>query len=197
MEITKGSNVTDIKLPVPPYTSLVIADAVHGDDKFTVVIGLDEKLVRQLKAYSSDTEDTAIQNETSDLKRFGEGSYETWYAKDRTPFGLVHTETGALAALAWFGPEEFPNAPPLAHPKTWHTIAYRSYVPFRGKGFMKAFCRFCIETYGTFRPEVRLWAGIHSDNISSIKLAEALGFERVDSPAATESSQIVMVQREG
>lgn len=195
MHIIEHTGADDIKFPLPLYASAPIADATHGDDTFTIMAGLDEALVRQLTAYSLDPADTAVQNETSDRKRFGEGSYEAWYAKDRTPFALVRTTDKKLAALLWFGPEVFAGAPALPSTEEWHTVAYRSYAPFRGKGLMKDFSRFAIGAYQTLRPSARLWAAIHSDNIASIKLAEALGFEQTDRLVPAESSQVVMVQK--
>src|SRR5262245_1922191 len=71
---------------------------------FDVVIGLSRDLVEQLKVRSLDESDTELQQNTSDRKRFGGGSYEEWYAKERTPYALVD-KSGTLAAIAWYGPK--------------------------------------------------------------------------------------------
>jgi GNAT superfamily N-acetyltransferase len=187
MNITERNSLTTLGLPLPLYKSIVIADAEHEGEQFFIALGLDRKLTADVKTRSLDREDRDIQEQTSDRKRFGEGSYEKWYAKDRTPIALV-AEGGTLAALLWFGPESFGEVGP------WHTVAYRSYAPYRGKGIMKAFARFAIAKYKALRPEVKLWAAIHSGNAASIALAEKLGFKRVGD-ATAETAQIVMVQR--
>jgi RimJ/RimL family protein N-acetyltransferase len=59
----------------------------------------------------------------------------------------------------------------------WHTIVYRSYAPFRGKGLMKDFIQFTMDIYQGLYPGSKLWAGIFSANPASIGLAVALGFK--------------------
>lgn len=196
MEITERPTLGSLTLPIPLYQAVPIADATQNEETFLIVIGLDWDLVRQLKAYSLDESDTAIQEQTSDRKRFGEGLYEAWYQKDRAPVALVHSGTGVLAALLWFGPETFKNAPPLEGKKEWHTIAYRSYAPYRGRGLMKDFARFALKTYRAFRPQAVLWAGIHTGNAASAGLAGKLGFERLED-AERNASQIIMIEKGG
>ncbi|MDP4114320.1 MAG: hypothetical protein Q8924_19655, partial [Bacillota bacterium] len=95
----------ELRLPIPLYATFHIGNAIGRDgDGFMVFSGLDKNLVSQLKKYSLDEGDKELQENTSDKKRFGEGSYEEWYAKNRVPFALVNAKTGTLAALAWFGP---------------------------------------------------------------------------------------------
>lgn len=193
MEIKKLPNA-EIHLPTLLYQAVPIAEATHNEETFLIVMGLDRDLVRQLKEYSLDESDTAIQEQTSDRKRFGEGSYEAWYAKNRVPIALVRAGTNTLAALLWFGPETFENAPPLEGKKEWHTLAYRSYAPYRGTGLMKDFARFALQTYRAFRPQVVLWAGIHADNAASAGLAGKLGFERFENTLGSPA-QIIMVEK--
>ncbi len=156
-------------------------------ESFDIVIGLDTALVDQLIAYSVDASDVDLQNNTSDRKRFGEGSYEEWFNKERTPYALVSND-GTLAALAWFGPkpigrkslrylseaelrEEYSQAKGDAH-----TIVYRSYNPFRGQGLMSGFMRFAIDDYRARHPGAKLWAGVSTHNQASVALATKLGF---------------------
>src|SRR3989344_5989002 len=161
----------EIRLPLPIYTSypLELITARDGEE-FSLVIGLDRGLVAQLKEKSLDESDIEIQSHTSDRKRFGEGSYEAWYAKERTPFALVEKKTGMLAALVWFGPK------PLGRKSlkylsevelekegrqekdAWHTVVYRSYPPFRGKGLMTNFLLRAMDVYLQHYPNVKLWA---------------------------------------
>ena len=93
-------------LPIPIYTSARIGSMRSRDgETFTMYAGLEIDQVAQLRAYSLDETDEEIQKNTSDRQRFGEGSYEKWYAKGRVPFALVHDATGTLAAITWFGPK--------------------------------------------------------------------------------------------
>lgn len=175
--------------PLPVYSSEVLATATSKDgDCFTIALGLTQELARQLQTYSLDTTDTDLQK-TSDYERFGTGSYEAWYEKDRTPFALVHEATGALSALIWLGPkplgrgslkhlteEEKKQDERLLDAGDWHTISYRSYQPFRGKGLMKDFMRFAIGEYERMHPGCKIWAGIFGDNEASVGLVAKLGF---------------------
>ena len=127
-----------IQLPLPIYSSFPVGlvNAKDGEE-FSVIVGLDKDLVAQLKEKSLDESDVEIQSHTSDRKRFGEGSYEEWYAKERTPFSLVEKKTGALAGLAWFGPkplgrkslkylsESELEAENRQKKDDWHTMVYR------------------------------------------------------------------------
>ena len=127
-----------IILPPALYEGIVIGQMTSRDGlKFYITAGLDRALVAELKSRSLDLHDTEIQKNTSDRERFGEGSYEEWYAKGRTPFALVEQNTGALAALVWFGPKPLGRkslrhlspeelAEECRQPDTgWHTIVYR------------------------------------------------------------------------
>jgi RimJ/RimL family protein N-acetyltransferase len=176
---------------MPIYTSQKLSSLRSKDGRdFSVVVGLEKQVVSQLKERSLDKTDLDLQNNTSDLKRFGEGSYEEWYAKERTPYALM-SEDGKLAALAWFGPKplgrkslRFLSEEELAKEKDqekndWHTIVYRSYEPFRGIGVMPPFLRMVMEDYKKRYPEAKLWAGISTDNLASLGLAEKLGFKRL------------------
>jgi RimJ/RimL family protein N-acetyltransferase len=150
-------------------------------------MGLDTALIEQLIAYSLDESDVDLQQHTSDRQRFGEGSYEEWYGKGRTPYALVSGD-GTLAALAWFGPkpigrkslrylseaelkEEYAQAAGDAH-----TVVYRSYGAFRGRGLMSGFMQFVIQDYKMRHPDAKLWAGVSSHNVASVALAKKLGF---------------------
>lgn len=171
---------------------------------FSIVAGLDEKLVADVKKKSLDLTDTDIQENTSDRKRFGEGSYEEWYSKNRTPFALVHEDTSALAALVWFGPkplgrkslkylsEEERSTELQQNEDTWHTLVYRSYMPFRGKGLMSAFVRTCIQKYKETYPEAKLWVGVSGENVASIGLALKLGFTRREDLFDEEKNWVAM-----
>ena len=143
--------------------------------EFVVVTPLSNGLIQQLKAHSLNERDEALAI-TSDRERFGLGSYEKWLKKDRTAYALVtrtrNTNSRRLAALVWFGPESFEGA---GHTE-WHTSAWRSYLPFRGLGFMGAFLRYSIAEYRKLRPSAWIWAGVKYENTASQRLAESAGF---------------------
>ena len=175
--------------PLPIYSSEVVGTIRSRDgDDFQVTLGLSEELVRELKEKSLDETDEELQENTSDRKRFGEGSYEDWYSKERTPYALIDGES-RLAALAWFGPKPIGRkslrylsqeelALELAQPKSdWHTIVYRAYHPYRGKGLMTPFVRFAMADYKKRNPSAKLWAGVNAKNQASMMLASKLGFK--------------------
>ena len=182
--------------PLSLFESRIIGTMKSEDgETFSITIGLNQEIVNQLKERSLDTTDEDLQKNTSDYQRFGTGSYEEWYAKDRTPFALVN-QKGSLAALAWFGPKPL-GRKSLRHLSdvelkkeneqekgVWHTIVYRSYAPYRGKKLMVPFMRFAIGEYKKQYPEAKLWAGVSTDNVGSLALAQRLGF-KVD-PASVD-----------
>jgi RimJ/RimL family protein N-acetyltransferase len=176
-------------IPVPPiYECTKMGSVVSRDgETFDVMIGLDKLLIEQLIAYSRDMTDANLQKNTSDNKRFGEGSYEEWFKKERTPYALVNS-TGELAALAWFGPKplgrkslRYLTEAELKEEHAQvkgdaHTVVYRSYGRFRGRGLMHPFMKFAITDYKERHPSVRLWAGVSTHNEASVALATKLGF---------------------
>lgn len=174
--------------PLPIFSMQKLNTLSSKDGEvFTIVLGLDEGLISQLKTFSLDASDADLQANTSDFKRFGEGSYEEWYAKDRTPYALVD-KAGQLAALAWFGPKplgrkslRYLSAEELSQESKqevsdWHTIVYRSYQPYRGKGLMSPFMQYVIADYKKRYPDAKLWAGVSTKNEASIALAKRFGF---------------------
>ncbi len=177
------------KVPVPLYEAVRVGHITsRTGEEFDLVIGLDRTMVESLKKNSLDLEDTDLQANTSDFKRFGEGSYEEWYKKSRVPFALI-AKNGDLAALIWLGPESLGTKSIKygAEKKTnapqgdWHTIAFRAYNPYRGQGLMKNFALKAIEIYKHYFPTARIWAGINAKNAASIALSEKLGLHKEES----------------
>ncbi len=204
MTITPRSPQPLIELPLPLYQSVVLADAVsRTGDSFALVVGLDRALVAQLTARSLDETDTDIQTNSSDRIRFGEHGYEAWYAKDRTPFALVHQPDQTLAALIWFGPKALSqksakyiaDTAPTVNQDDWHTMSYRSYPPWRGTGLMKGFGRFTIDYYTQHYPSAQLWVGLDTDNAASSGFAGALGFVVDEAASDRANSWLVMVRQ--
>lgn len=183
-------------ISIPPRIHTVSTvgslEAKNGE-RFNIVIGLDEKLVAELKEKSLDEADEDLQRNTSDRKRFGEGPYDVWYQKDRTPFALLD-EAGNLAALVWIGPASLPLGitRPIAQGFIWDTIGFRSYVPHRGKGLMTQFSATVIDFYMKNRPKRILWLETNSDNELGKRLYGKLGF--VEQGRRADSGRIVMTR---
>ncbi len=206
MKITKLSSAKSFPLPI--YKKIKIAKAVDKTgEEFSVYAGLDKKIAVQLKKLSLDKKDTELQENTGDRKRFGLGSYTAWYKQNRTPFVLVHNKTNALAAIVWFGPKplgkksikfdkgkKLKKAKPEPYEGNWHTISYRAYPDFRGKGLTKKFGFFVIDAYMKKFPGIRLWAGIDTENEASRRISEAWGFKTLEKLSDRKAKWLVMVK---
>lgn len=192
MEISSYSQTDSLSFPLPLYHSIRIGEAMAKDgSRFFLEIGLTRERVAELKRLSLDETDTELQHSTSDRARFGTGSYEAWYAKCRTPFALVAVETGELAALVWFGPKSVGSLPE----KNKHTISYRSYPHFRGKGLMKKFAAYAREVYMKKNPKITLWAGIKTGNAASETLAKGLGFLVDEKLRDRKNNRLILIRQ--
>jgi RimJ/RimL family protein N-acetyltransferase len=200
------SSSESFSLPLPIYKSIEIGSIQSKEGEFKIFIGADKAVVADLKEKSLDASDTDLQANTSDYKRFGEGSYDQWYSKNRTPFALVHAPTGKLAAFAWLGPkplgrkslkyltEEEQKNELEQKEDVWHTLVYRSYAPFRGKGLMGAFVEFCLQKYKEHFPDAKFWVGMNAANTGSSRLAQKLGFTRREEFFDAEKNWIAMTK---
>jgi RimJ/RimL family protein N-acetyltransferase len=192
-------------LPLDLYQRALLAEAVSREGhEFQLVAGMNEGHIKRLQELSLDESDTALQENTGDKKRFGEGSYQNWYQNGRTIFALIHKETGDLAAVVWFGPKAL-GAKSLRYEAEknkqeeagdWHTIAYRCYPQFRGQGLMKGFVAFALDEYKKHFPEARFWAGMHSKNGASDALASSLGFVYREDLSDKDAEWVVMVKEQ-
>jgi RimJ/RimL family protein N-acetyltransferase len=191
----------------PIYERASIGSMLSRDgDSFTIAIGLDHPLIEQLVDFSNDHTDTELQANTSDKQRFSEGSYESWFAKDRTPYALISSR-GELAALAWFGPkplgrkslrylsEAEAKEEGRQNPSEWHTIVYRSYAPYRGRGLMRTFMQAVIADYKQRYPKAKLWAGISEHNAASIALASTFGFVKSEEYSDSHQAWVAMIEQ--
>ncbi|MFA6306705.1 MAG: hypothetical protein WCV70_03525 [Patescibacteria group bacterium] len=202
MKIISKKNLENFSLPLPIYSSVHIADAITKDgEEFSIFIGLDKKYTEQLQRLSLDKTDVDLQNNTGDRRRFGEGSYEDWYRKDRTPFMLIHKRTDALAALVWFGPKslgkksiKFGIEEKDKEQTYWHTAVWRSYPSFRGKGLMKNFTLFAMDIYEKKFSGLRFWAGMDNKNNASVKFSLALGFKADEENSDLAANWLVVVK---
>ncbi len=196
-----------VPMPLPVYDMRPLGTLTDREgNRFAINVGMSNEIVTQLRGYSLDESDEAIQEHTSDRKRFGEGSYEEWYGKDRVPFVLIDEKTGVLAALVWFGPKplgrkslKYLTPDELAkeseqHEELWHTLVYRAYRPYRGRGLMTAFVGACIDIYLKTFPQAKLWVGIHAGNEASSALARKLGFKEREDLVDTNAGWLGMIR---
>src|SRR3989338_91054 len=207
MEITPLKSNLSPSFPLPIYQSIKIGEAINEEGgRFFIVAGLGKEKAKELKTLSSDILDIELQNFTSDRERFVQGSYETWYAKDRTPFALIDTKNNALAAIVWFGPKplgeksENPSEEDahqnytLDKKEKWHTISYRCYPLYRGKHLMKDFAKYVMTIYLNSRGGIKLWAAIKTDNVKNGGLASSLGFKIHEKLTDLKNHRLVMIR---
>jgi hypothetical protein len=203
VKIIPKENLLNFSLPLPIYSAIRIADGIGKDgEEFDVYVGLEKKYIEQLKQLSLDNKDVDLQSHTGDRARFGEGSYEVWYNKSRTPFCLIHKRTDALAAFIWFGPKplgekslKFRKDREYEKQDIWHTISCRSYPLFRGKGLMKNFIKFAMDIYKNHFPSVMIWNGMDDRNTAMVKLSSDLGFETDKENSDLSEHWLVMVKK--
>ena len=207
MKIIPKENLPDFFLPLPIYSAIHVADAIGKDgEEFDLFIGLEKKYIEQLKQLSLDERDAILQNNTGDRARFGEGSYEDWYAKNRTPFCLIHKRTDALAALVWIGPktlgkksikfgQESNEKEKTKVGDNWQTISCRAYPPFRGKGHMKNFIKFVLDVYKNKFPNSKFWLGVDNRNKIALRLFSGLEFEIDEENSILLENWLIMVKK--
>ncbi len=154
-----------------------------------VVVGLDRGMVDQLILRSNDTSDEALARTSDRTRFFDHHAYEAWYAKNRTPFALIHRTSGDLMALVWIGPKK----PASDTTDLTHTLAYRSYPPYRGGGFMTSFVSYVLHEYRAQNPNHHFWVCIATENLASRKLAEKLGFTIVHDTPNTDTDTVMIL----
>jgi GNAT superfamily N-acetyltransferase len=184
-----------MQLPLALYSSEQVATVTgKAGVLYSVVLGLDQSLARELKEKSLDTSDAELQRNTSDYTRFGTGSYEKWYAKGRVPFAALDSD-GHLAAVIWFGPDDFPQMQGvrLPAPGKWDTIAFRSYAPHRGTGIMSPFSAVVVEMHDRLAPDRILWLETNTDNEPGKALYRKLGFS--DAGLRKENGRLLMIRK--
>lgn len=167
----------DAVLPLPLYKRVFIGTLVMPDStRLSIYLGADEDTAHQLREQALSADEELLTN-THDRARFGEGSYEDWYAKGRSPFSLVD-DVGNLAAFIWFGAEMPPKeCAQGVESVLWDTVAFRSYPPYRGRGMMTPLACFVIETYERLMPGHHLWLAARTENIPALGLYGKLGFQ--------------------
>jgi hypothetical protein len=193
-EVQRFPAADELVLPLPLFASIELG-TLEGKDGtlFSIVAGLDEPAVSQLKERSLDMSDVELQNNTADYKRFGTGKYEDWYSKSRVPF-VAFDPGKRLAAIVWFGADEPPALTnDHAFPqKNWDTIAFRSYAPYRGAGIMSPMSRFVVAMHAKVAPDRTLWLETNVDNEAGKYLFHKLGFADVGN--SVRNGRLVMTR---
>ena len=100
---------------------------------------------------------------------------------------MIHNSTNSLAALVWFGPELLKK-----ESGNWHTVAWRSYPSFRGRGLMKEFTKFAMDIYTKNVPDMKFWISVKKDNLGSIRLGKFLGFLKSEKISSSNISFIMI-----
>ena len=166
-------------MTLPLYASQHIGQITTDDGQsLNIFFGLDENAVKQFTAYSCDLSDIELHRFTSDYKRICEGGYETWYAKERYPYGLIASD-GTLAGIIWFGPKTIPSlgdGTKTGTGETWHTFAIRLYPPYRGRRLALPFAQFVFAAHSKSFPGVPIWLDTATENAGAIRLYQKLGF---------------------
>ncbi|HEY4513591.1 MAG TPA: hypothetical protein VJH06_03725 [Candidatus Paceibacterota bacterium] len=202
MKIFPKENLLNFSLPLPIFNSLHIADAIcQRGDEFDVLVGMEKKYAEQLKQLSEDESDVDLQNYTGDKERFVVGSYEDWYKKNRTPFILVHKQTDTLAAIIWFGPKplgkksmKFGSNDERKIDSDWHTVSFRAYPLFRGRGMMVNFTKFVFDIYRKHFPNSVFWTGSDDRNTVFLKFISELGFKIDEENSDLQAHWQVMIK---
>ncbi len=192
LKITKCRDITEIEFPQPLYESEKIASATHETlGAFTVYAGLSENHAQNIKRYSLDKNDKALQENTSDYKRFGLVDYEQRYQKKpRTQIILVHDSSDEVAAFIWFGPRNLPadleeiNTQESQDIESklydaqgqWYTSSYRTYGVYRGARITSTFATFVLDLYRQLYPDTPMWLAVQMDNQPAIALYKKLAF---------------------
>jgi hypothetical protein len=195
MPLAIAPRPASFSLPLAPYEAHVIADATDASgDAFLIQAGLTKDQVAELTEKSADASDAELREHTSDARRFAEGAFEAWYeAKKRFMLPLIHAKTGAIAALVWAGPDVPPPVLGEDGAKGLHTVAFRSYRPFRGTGLMSDFARFALSAYEERHPGARWWLRVQSGNEAGKRLYSKLGF----APRGLENEGATLVMTRG
>lgn len=177
-------NLADMPaLPLTLYTSSCIAEMIIAPfGASDIVVGLTRDMVDKLILRTQDKTDTELAL-TRDAKRFvNHESYSSWFRTERIPFALIHRATSELMALAWMGeaPIEKGAADHGVHNMGVKlvTVAYRSYPPYRGNGFMTSFMEYVLTQYKKDQPKSTFWVSIDPQNVPSLSFAKKLGFTK-------------------
>ncbi len=171
---------------------------------------LTEKHIEQLVAFSTDTEDVGVQNNTSDKKRFKDReAVNKWIEKGRSVVVLTDDE-GDLLGISWLGAEDInldnrellPSFDPAEAARYGVTFAIRTYEKARGKGLSRKLAQQAERQFETTAEYQKLvkegkqfpWLEVSADNIPAVKSYSKNGYVQIT--ARNEEGKILMVQKE-
>jgi ribosomal protein S18 acetylase RimI-like enzyme len=198
-------------------------EIVHKDDKLPIgmkyVTMLTDKHIDQLIAYSTDTEDEGVQNNTSDKKRFKDREAVLhWREKGRSTT-IITNDEGDLLGLSWMGAEdihvgesdlqtdfviatETRETVRAFNPSQYGvTFAIRVYGEARGKGlssrltkraerqFKKTDAYKALLVDGKIHP----WLEVSAENTPAVRSYRKSGY--VEATAPNDDGKILMIQK--
>lgn len=179
-DIEKAENILKEKLLKKPgfWTSVHLKKIWEYD----LYLWMDEKYFEKLIKNSTDLEDIALQENTSDLKRFStKEKFEKWYNDDKR-YLFVLTNWNNLAWIWWWRPAKLPEIKKIINEeiaqevikneKDSHTSWIRIYKDFRWKGLAKVILQNSTSFYRKIFPNAYTCIDIDKANIPSQKAYE-------------------------
>jgi hypothetical protein len=185
-----SGNLIDQQASGAPTDSLNpnFGESLPGFENLTIVHALTDDLKEQLVARSSDETDAAIQQNTSDCKRFGNlEKLDDWLAKGRDVNVLVGPD-GELAGIFWSGDERMPGFDDADHQQLTTesvrqvTIAFRLYPPHRGNQDRLAttfFTDSVTKLLGNTYEDIVVWAETNDSNVRMKTVNSGAGMEQL------------------
>jgi dTDP-glucose pyrophosphorylase len=171
-------------LPAPLFWKIQYLESI-GD--LELYLGISEKSIHEIVAYSESLEDTRLQENTSDKKRFeSKERMLDWYQDaGRYVFSLV-SKSGDIAGIVWYRP----SLPPIIteernsqevqklieNKDVIHTGWIRIYPDFRGKWLAGPLLSLSEKYYKMIFQTGIICVDIESTNIPSQKTFERVGY---------------------
>jgi hypothetical protein len=161
--------------------------------------GLTDKQIEQLVAYSTDKNDKAIQNFTSDAERFPNKEAVMRWLEGRSVYNLTNAD-GDLLGMSGLGKKSMPERKPMQPfdaSEYGVTFMIRMYGPARGKRLSGPLTDFAIHEYKQTEEYQALenkgiWLKTSDTNKPAIKSYIKTGFVQVTEP--DEENKILMIK---
>lgn len=152
-------------------------------------LGISEKHLDNIISYTQDDEDTALQKNTSDRKRFASRSnIQKWYQDNGRRIFTLISPNGELLWITYFRPSLAPDiiekydtilCATLKHSSHKSTGGIRLYPLARGKGLAKDFLSVSERVYRSEFPDTVICVDIEEENIASQKTFEKCGYQLI------------------
>lgn len=188
IDITSLHDIEQANKKILSYPSLWTSKYMSNIWELEVFIGIDKKYFSQIVEHSADDGDSALQNNTSDKKRFSSiESLSKWYQdNDRYVFTLT-SKQNEIAWILWYRP----SLPPIMSEKVnismcelceqnkdfIHTSGIRMYPNFRGKWLALPFLLESEKYYKMIFPVAWVCIDIEKNNIPSQKIFEKAWYQ--------------------